>query len=269
MKRTRWKPAAALLLLALAMPGWAEEAPPSDLDALRAEVEALKKSQEAMQKDLKEILALLRSRQSPGARPQAPAAAPAEATLDVSGVPSKGSPEAQLVILEFSDYQCPFCARSNRELLPAIDREYLQTGRARYYFRDYPLPIHANAQKAAEAAWCAGEQGKFWPMHDRLFAEQKNLAAEALPGHAEAVGLDAVAFAGCLESGRFAGQIRRSVADADTAGVRATPTFLLGRPSADGQKVRVVRQLRGAQPWDRFKAAVDELLAQPPAAPAP
>jgi len=113
--------------------------------------------------------------------------------------------------------------------VPRIDAEYIKTGKLKYIVRDFPLEsIHPRAFKAAEAAHCAGEQGKYWEMHDRLSANQRQLAPGDLTSHAQAVGPDAAAFQGCLDSGKYSAHIRTDMLAGQRAGVRGTPTFFLG-----------------------------------------
>jgi len=146
--------------------------------------------------------------------------------------------------------------------MPQIDEAYLKTGRLKYVVRDFPLEkIHPEAFKAAEAAHCAGDKGAFWPMHARLFDHQNDLAVEELSGHAKALGLDVNAFRQCLDSGKYALRVHRDLADGIRAGVNSTPTFFIGVPAPD-QKMRVVRMIRGAQPFTAFKELIDGLLAQ-------
>ncbi|MCX7751256.1 MAG: DsbA family protein [Blastocatellia bacterium] len=187
---------------------------------------------------------------------------PSEIVLDIAGAPSKGAKDARLVIVEFSDYQCPFCARHVRETVPKIERAYVRTGKVRYVFRDFPLEaIHPQAFQAAEAARCAGEQGKFWEMHDRLFAHQNALQREDLIAHAEALGLNPRRFQQCLEGRRFAERVRRDLSEGQRAGVRGTPSFFVGF-AEPGEKVRVMRVLRGAQPYEAFQQTIEELLRE-------
>jgi protein-disulfide isomerase len=121
--------------------------------------------------------------------------------------------------------------------------------RVRVIFRNFPLQIHAEAQKAAEAAACAGEQGKFWEMHDRLFANQSKLQVAELKGHATALGLDAEAFNQCLDSGKHASELQRDVEQGADYGVTGTPAFFInGRP------------LVGAQPFENFAQLIDDEL---------
>ena len=124
--------------------------------------------------------------------------------------------------------------------------------------------IHKHAFKAAEAAHCAGEQGKYWEMHDRLFENYKTL--DPLTPHAEAVGLDVSSFEECLSSGKFANDIRRDMSEARKAGVTGTPAFMLARTDPDSNKVRVLAVLKGAKPYNTFKTEIDRLLEQAPEA---
>ena len=130
---------------------------------------------------------------------------------------------------------------------------------------DMPLEsIHKNAFKAAEAARCSGEQGKFWEMYDRLFANQQTL--DQWKAHAEAVGLDAAKFDECLNSGRQAAEVRKDIAQAQKAGITGTPAFFLAYTEPKSTKVTTVVRLSGAQPYAAFKAAIDKLLAGQPEA---
>ncbi len=142
-----------------------------------------------------------------------------------------------------------------------MDRDYIQTGKLKYVLRDLPLEaIHPFAMKAAEATHCAGEQGKYWEMHDRLFANQRALARPELSKHAEALGLDVAAFDQCMDSGKSAARIRKDVAEAQSLQVNGTPTFFLGLTDANTSKVKGVR-ISGAQGYEAFKAAIERILA--------
>ncbi len=125
---------------------------------------------------------------------------------------------------------------------------------------DLPLAMHKNAFKAAEAANCAGDQGKFWEMHDKLFANQKALGSDDLVKHAEALGLDMKKFKECLDNGKHAEQIKKDMAEGQKAGITGTPAFLLGFIGSDG-KVKATKKIVGAQPYAAFKAAIDEMLS--------
>jgi protein-disulfide isomerase len=148
--------------------------------------------------------------------------------------------------------------------VPQLDAEYIKPGKIRYAVRDFPLEaIHPHAFKAAEATHCAAEQGRYWEMHDRLFANQRALAPEDLPGHAQAVGIDGAKFQACLQSGRHAARIRRDLAEGLKAGARGTPNFFLAVQEPNGPGIRVLKVLRGALPFGHFKATIDEALAAP------
>jgi protein-disulfide isomerase len=153
-----------------------------------------------------------------------------------------------VTIVEFSDFQCPFCARVN-PTLARLQEAY--PGKLRIVFRDLPLlNIHKNAGHAAEAAHCANDQGKFWEMHDRLFANQQKLAPADLKEHAVAIGLDAAAFNQCLDSGKYTADWRRDSEEASRLGLSGTPAFFING-----------RLLSGAQPYEAFAQIVDEELA--------
>ena len=144
--------------------------------------------------------------------------------------------------------------------MPQIGKDYIDTGKIKYVFMDFPLPIHGQAMKASEAALCAGDQGKFWEMHDRLFANQNALAPEALLKHAEALGLDMDKFKECLDSGKHSAEIKAAMAEGQKAGVTGTPAFLLGFLESDS-KVKATKKISGAVPYANFKATIDEMLS--------
>ncbi|MCS6844646.1 MAG: DsbA family protein [Caldilineales bacterium] len=196
---------------------------------------------------------------------QQPSAATASATdpAPLQGVPaipsddprSKGSPDAPVVIVEYSDFQCPYCSRWVQQTFPTILKEYIETGKVRLVFRDFPLDFHQNARGAAVATRCAAEQGAYWPMHDALFARQAEWSDLADPretfvGYAGEIGLDREQFRTCLDSGRFDQAIEDDIQAGLAAGVTGTPSFVI-----NGQL------LVGAQPASAFRKALDTILA--------
>jgi len=233
----------------------------NDLNELKREIEALKAGQTAIQKDLQTLIEMLKPRQAP---PVAAGPTPENPTIvSIEGGAVKGDKSAKVTLVEFTDYQCPFCSRHFRDTMPQIDNDYVKTGKLRYVLRDFPLEsIHPLAFKAAEAANCSGEQGKYWEMHDRLFAYQNALAAPQLPAHADAVGLDVEKFKTCLESGKYAAKLRKDLTDAQKARVTGTPTFFVGLTDSKGSEIKVVRKIVGAQNYAAFKAAIDSLLVE-------
>ncbi len=245
------------LTLALAAgPGHAQSQA-SELEALRQDLETVKKDLAEIKKALSEMRQLLVQR--PAAPAQPPQAAPAVAKVSVGQSPSLGKPDAPVTVVEFSDYQCPFCQRYFASTLPAIKNDYIDTGKVRYVFRDFPLDsIHPQARKAAEAAHCAGEQGKYWEMHDTLFKNQRALMVENLKGFARDLGLKVEEFNRCLDEGKYAEAVSEHLAAGSAVGVSGTPSFFIGKTSADGTMEAAV--LRGAQPIAAFRQAIDRLL---------
>jgi protein-disulfide isomerase len=162
--------------------------------------------------------------------------------------PVRGNAAAPITIVEFSDYQCPFCARVN-PTLAKVRETY--GDKVKIVFKDYPLPNHPQAPKAAEAARCAGEQKKYWEMHDAMFANQRALEVPALKQTARAIGIEGAAFDQCLDSGKYAATVRSGAELGEKMGVNSTPTlYVNGRP------------LIGAMPFENFKAIIDEELAR-------
>jgi protein-disulfide isomerase len=144
--------------------------------------------------------------------------------------------------------------------LPDIEKDYIKTGKVKYVFLDFPLGFHNKAFKAAEAANCAGDQGKFWQMHDRLYANQNALSPEDLLKHADALGLEMSKFKECLDGGKYAEEIRKDTAKGQKAGISGTPAFLMGFSESEG-KVKAVNMITGAQPYSAFKEAIEKLLS--------
>lgn len=161
--------------------------------------------------------------------------------------PSRGDSSARVTIVEFSDYQCPFCSRAEETVKKVMDA---YKGKIRLVYRDFPLPFHSQAQKASEAALCAQDQGKYWEMHEKLFSSQSALAVPQLKEHAKGLGLDSSKFEKCLDSGDKASVVEASKKAGEAVGVTGTPAFFInGRP------------LSGAQPFEKFKEVIDYELA--------
>lgn len=169
-------------------------------------------------------------------------------SVDSTGAPTKGPAEAPITMVTFSDFQCPYCVRVN-PTLKALETKY--AGKLRIAFKDFPLGIHKEARKAAEAGQCASEQGKFWEMHDKMFANQQKLQTDSLKSLAKEIGLDGSAFASCLDSGRTAARVAADVAQGTRHGVTGTPTFFING-----------RFLSGAQSIEKFSEIIDEELSR-------
>lgn len=160
-----------------------------------------------------------------------------------------GDPNAPVTIIEFSDYECPFCQRYYLTTYQQIKEEYVDTGKVNIVFRDFPLNFHPNAQKAAEAAECAGEQGKYYEMHDRLFESGVLGGVTTFKIYAANLGLDTEAFNECLDSGEMASEVKKDLRDGQSFGIRGTPAFII-----EGELIS------GAQPFEVFKNRIDSLL---------
>src|SRR5262249_417451 len=241
----------ALLILMLSAHAAHGQQQPTTAE-LKRDIEALQQGLKAIQQDLQEVKGLLQARQPSPAPPVA-------VDLELAAYPFKGERTAHVTLVEFSDYQCPYCSRWVRETYPQIVNEYIETGKVKLVFVDFPIEsIHRFAFKAGEAARCAGEQGQYWQMHDRLFANQAML--DAWTAHAQAVGLDVAAFETCMRSGKHAAAIRAAQALGQSAGVTGTPAFALALTDPNSTKVKVLRTLRGAQPFSAFKTQIEALL---------
>ena len=170
--------------------------------------------------------------------------------LEVAAVgPSKGDEKAPITIVEFSDFQCPYCVRAEATVKDLLALEKYK-GKIKLHFRDFPLPSHTLAPKAAEAAHCAGDQGKYWEMHGKLFAVSPKLEVPELKAAARDLGLDAPRFEKCLDSGEKAKLVTEAQKAGEELGVRGTPAFFVNG-----------RLLSGAQPLEAFTALIDAELA--------
>ena len=161
--------------------------------------------------------------------------------------PARGPADAAVVIVEFSDFQCPYCRRATQTLSELLER---YDGKIRFVYKDYPLPRHTEAFKAAEAANCAHEQGRFWAFHDLLFARQDALDIESLKTYADELGLDANRFDQCLDEGRYRTQVQEDLQIGRRYGVSSTPTMFING-----------RAVMGAVPLATLDAIIQEELA--------
>lgn len=165
----------------------------------------------------------------------------------------KGEDGAPVKIVEFTDYQCPFCGRYTNETYPSIVEKYVDTGKVQYILRDLPLSFHPNAKPAALATRCAGDQGKYWEMHDLIFKNQEEWsegdAKSVFAGYAAEIGLNVNEYNQCYDGDTHAEVIDADTALASTVGATGTPTFFI-----NGKK------LVGAQPLSAFEAVIEEAL---------
>jgi protein-disulfide isomerase len=173
----------------------------------------------------------------------------ARVDVAVAGAPVRGAPDARVTVVEFSDFECPFCKRANGTMASLLEK---YSGKIKLVYRDFPLEnIHPLARRAAEAARCARDGGKFWEYHDVLFAQSPKLAPEDLKRYAVQVGLDAEKFDACLASGVHSADVQSDIDEGQRLGITATPVFFING-----------RSVRGAQPAETFARVIDDELAR-------
>ena len=178
--------------------------------------------------------------------------------------PMKGNPDAPITIVEFSDFQCPFCAKFHETTLPQIEQNYISTGKVNFVYRDFPIQsIHPNAIPAALASECADDQRKFWEMHDMIFENQRNWqglqitqSANLFKEYAIQLGLNTDEFDACMDSGKYLEEIQKDLNDGRAYGVTGTPGFFVGN-----EKIGFTK-LIGAQPFSSFQRVIDGQLSR-------
>jgi protein-disulfide isomerase len=234
------------LTVLVASPAGAEGITKQQGDAILKELKQIRKELEEIKKQNLRTL-----RRGP--------ARPTTAKVETKDSPSLGDPEAPITLVEFTDYQCPFCRRFYINTLSEIKKQYISTGKVRLVLRDLPLGFHANARPAAQAAHCAREQGKFWEMHDALFEGGGKLNRKDFTRYAEKIGVEDFPFQECMESDRHKEAIDRDIADAGKASINGTPGFVLGKTTENEIKGSLIS---GAQSFSSFKRQIDRLLAK-------
>jgi len=189
----------------------------------------------------------------------AESANPVTVDLKKQTFPTQGSAQARYAIVEFSDFECPFCRRHVEQTLPALMEKYVASGQVQYVFADFPLSFHAKAKAAAVAAHCAGKQNQYWEMHAKLFGNQRKLGPDDLARYAEELQLDLSQFGACTTDPAVTAQVDVGFALGRSVGVSGTPTFLIGRLVAG--KLVDVQLMTGAQPLASFERILAELMA--------
>jgi protein-disulfide isomerase len=221
----------------------------------KKEIEELSPDQKALHEELKMIRDLLLQ----GQQPAIPQVNVRDVEIELGNNPFKGSDSAPLVIVEFSDYQCQFCARHTKETYPEIYKKYIDTGKLRYVIIDNPLPGHNLAMDAAEAAHCADEQGKFWEMHDEMMFNPESL--NDLTSTASFIGLDIQKFESCMETKKYADKVASNLSLASRLNIPSVPGFVIASSDSDNpQKVKGISYIRGAKPFTLFQQEIDKAL---------
>ena len=217
-------------------------------------------SNQISQEDLDDAIAKLELKMLQNRLPTNQPSEPVKISADDD--PVIGNPDAPITIIEFSDFQCPFCARFHVQTLPLLLEQYIDQGKVKLVFRDFPIQsIHPNALPASVSAECANEQGQFKPMHDMLFDNQKQWsnqetvnALSMFSQYATEIGLDQENFDSCLTSGKYIEEIRNDLDDGRSYDVTGTPGFFIGN-----DEIGYV-ELKGAQPFESFKKVIDAQL---------
>ena len=254
-------PFASILLLLLAVPRPLAAQAAAKPVPLAEQIEALRSGQAQMMRELAEIKAMLKNGAkadaAPGSQPQA------HLVANVNGEPFRGDAKARVAIMEYSDFDCPFCGHYSREIYPLLDAAYVKSGKIKYFFRDLPLPDHPQAPFKANLARMAGEQGKFWEAHDWLFAHQTPMDEKGVDLFAKTLGLDRAKLEAGIESRKYTMAIQRSMDSARHMQISGTPAFLIGTLSPDGQVFTATKVFMGAESFDEFKEILDGLLNPP------
>ncbi|MEY3894491.1 MAG: hypothetical protein RLZZ214_10, partial [Verrucomicrobiota bacterium] len=210
---------------------------------------------EQILRELREVRALLQKPET-APKPAVPEI-PKTVTVPLGDSPSLGAADAPVVLVEFTDYECSFCKRAHDDVLAALKKKFVETGKLRLVSRNMPLSMHPRAEPAAHAAMCAHAQKQFWPMHDRLFAMSPALTDENIIKAAAELNLNNKAFATCLAEKTFSSPINRDSQDAVAVGITGTPSFVLGR-AKDGRGTGPL--MIGAKPLAQFEAEITKLL---------
>jgi protein-disulfide isomerase len=210
----------------------------------------------AILSELRELRALVQksSRPAPVQAPETPRVV----TVPIGGSPTLGRADAPVALVEFTDFQCPYCKQAHDGMVAAFTQKFVDTGQARLVSRNYPLAFHPNAEPAAQAALCASAQEGFWPMRTWLFTQATGPEATNFLKAAADLNLDTNAFSACLAAKSFAKQLALDKADAQAAGISATPTFVLGRVTGGNVTGTL---LVGARPMSYFETEIPKLLS--------
>ena len=253
-----WLTALLACLIALIPTAWADQPSKPSSQASITSAQA-----DEILTELRRIRQLLeRNAAAPQPAPvPAAAATPEKVSVAIRDSNALGRDDAPLTMIEFADFQCPFCRRFHTDTFDELRKNFIDTGKVRYVSRDLPLPMHDHAPQAASAARCAGDQHRFWELRHVLILNQDKLGRDDLIRYARELNLDVPAFTTCIDSRRYDAAIQQDAADAAEVGVMGTPTFIIGRTSQKGrfEGMKIV----GIQPYPTLEAKLRELLTQP------
>jgi protein-disulfide isomerase len=239
----------AMLCAALPLAAQTAALPPAD------QVPMSRQQGDLILQELRQIRLLLERQAKPAAQAQEDAPTKAKLT-DLAGVSMLGNKNAPLTIVEYTDYQCPFCQRFHVTAFAELKKAYIDTGKVRFYSKDMPLDFHPNAMRAAMAARCAGEQGKFWELRDTMGANPNSLDIDHILGFASDLKLNTSALRTCIDAGKYKETVQNDVLEAMRVGANGTPTFIVGKSVGNGVDGEL---MVGAMPFQMFDAKLKEL----------
>jgi protein-disulfide isomerase len=246
------------LIFLFAIPDvFADSSSSGQLQPIRNEFPGISRQQgDAILQELRSIRKLLQQQQTTTkAKPRK--RRPATAKIKLGDHPAMGSKDAPVTMVEFTDYQCPYCKRFHDNTFPKLKQKYIDSGKLRYIAMDLPLRFHAQAKPAAGAALCAKEQNKFWPFREALFNNPRKLGRNDLLGYARNLSMNVKDFEQCIDQNRYIAAIRQSTQIANGAGFTGTPSFVIGK-NVKGLVDGVA--LIGAKPLVEFESQIDRLL---------
>ncbi len=233
-----------LYAIAAALPLAAQ--PTAAAPAAQGEPGITRQQADEILQELRDIRQLLAKQQpAKAAEPE-----PKRAKLNLTGFPMLGSKDAPITMVEFTDYQCPFCNRFQTTTFGELKKDYIDTGKVRFYSRDLPLDFHNNAMRAAQAAHCANDQGQFWKLRDVMAMNPNSLDLDHLVGFAKELKMDPTAFRTCIESGKYKQAVQTDIMDAMKIGADGTPSFVVGKSTPDGVDGELIV---GAMPYGVFQ----------------
>ena len=224
---------------------------PQETSITKAQGDAILKELATIRTTLEKIEKLDRSGNK---RPKVPPTA----SVSIKDRPMLGDANATVTVVEFTDYQCPYCRRFMKNTYPRLKKEYIDTGKIRWVVRDMPLGFHKQARLAATAVHCAGDQDKLWEFRDLLYHNQTKLMPEHLEQYASQVGIDTATFNSCLNSDRYQADIDKDAEDAAKEKITGTPTFVIGK--ADKNNIVNGKRIVGAQSYAAFRIEIERLL---------
>lgn len=179
--------------------------------------------------------------------------------IDLRNTFPLGQESAKYAIVEFTDYQCPYCLKHSKKIVPKIKQQFIDSGVIKYFIKDFPLSFHGQAKKAAIASRCSGQQGKFWKMHEMIISNNKKLSENVFLSFASQLNIDILAFKNCLKNPDIEKMVDADISEGDILGVQGTPAFFIGR--IKNNKLIVFKKLFGSQSFSSFSKVINTMAS--------